>query len=122
MVSPFGISCIIADISLLLEGFTLATILVHCPRCRGADVSKAGKQPNGAQRYRCQKAECNRTIFQLAHSNKGRLPETKRQIVDMALTGSGVRDTVRVLGIGRGTVMNELKKRGPRSSRSTPQY
>jgi transposase-like protein len=120
-VSPLGISCTIADISLLLERFTMATILVQCPRCSGVDVIKAGKQPNGAQRYRCQKAECNRTIFQLAYSDKGRLPETKRQIVDLALNGSGVRDTARVLGIGTGTVMNELKKRGPCSSRSTRQ-
>jgi transposase-like protein len=99
----------------------MATILVQCPRCSGVDVIKAGKQPNGAQRYRCQKAECNRTIFQLAYSDKGRLPETKRQIADLALNGSGVRDTARVLGIGTGTVMNELKKRGPCSSRSTRQ-
>jgi transposase-like protein len=99
----------------------MATILVHCPRCGGAEVIKAGKQPNGAQRYRCQKAECTRTIFQLAYSDKGRLPETKRQIVDMALNGSGVRDTARVLGIGTGTVLNELKKGGRRSHRSTPQ-
>ena len=99
----------------------MATIRVHCPRCRGTNVIKAGTQPNGAQRYRCQNAECSRSIFQLAYSDKGRLPETKRQIVDMALSGSGVRDTARVLGIGTGTVMNELKKRGPRSSRSTRQ-
>jgi transposase-like protein len=100
----------------------MVTILVQCPRCRGADVIKAGKQPNGAQRYRCQNAECNRTIFQLASSDTGRLPETKRQVVDLALNGSGVRDTARVLGIATETVMNELKKRGPRSSRSTSQY
>ena len=83
---------------------------------------KAGQQPNGTQRYRCQNTECNRTIFQRDYSDKGRLPETKRQIVDMALNGSGVRDTAWVLGIGTGTVMNELKKRGQRSSRSTRQY
>jgi transposase-like protein len=76
----------------------------------------------GAQRYRCQTAECNRTIFQLTYSDKGRLPETKRQVVEMALNGSGIRDTARVLGIGTGTVINELKKRGPRLSRSTRQY
>jgi len=43
------------------------------------------------------------------------------QIVEMALNGSGVRDTARVVGMGTGTVMKELKKRGPRSSRSTRQ-
>ena len=82
----------------------MATLLVHCPCCGGGDVIKAGKQPNSAQRYRCQNAECTPTIFQLTYSDKGRLPETKRQIIDMALNGSGVRDTARVLGIGTGTV------------------
>jgi transposase-like protein len=99
----------------------MTTLLVHCPRGGGADVIKAGKQPNGAQRYRCQKAECPRTIFPLNYSDKGRWPETKRQIVAMVMNGSGVRDTARVRGIGTGTVMNERKKRGPRSHRSTRQ-
>ena len=100
----------------------MTTIPVHCPCCGHTDVSKAGKQPNGAQRYRCQQAECSRTIFQLDYSDKGRLLETKQQIVEMALNGSGIRDTARVLGIGTGTVMNELKKRGLRSSRLTRPY
>ena len=34
----------------------------------------------------------------------------KRQIVDMALNGSGIRDTARVLGISKDTVVSELKK------------
>lgn len=42
---------------------------------------------------------------------KGRLPEVKEQIVEMALNGSGVRDTARVLGVSTRTVVNELKKR-----------
>jgi DNA repair protein RadC len=32
-------------------------------------------------------------------------------VIDMALNGSGVRDTARVLGISTATVINELKKR-----------
>jgi len=40
----------------------------------------------------------------------GRLPEIKEQIIDMALNGSGIRDTARVLGISTDTVLNELKK------------
>jgi len=98
----------------------MATIAVRCPCCRSTEVIKAGKQPNGAQRYRCQNAECSRTIFQLDYSDQGRLPDVKRQIVDMALNGSGVRDTARVLGIGTGTVTSELKKKGLRSPRLTP--
>ena len=34
----------------------------------------------------------------------------KKKIVEMALNGSGVRDTVRVLGVGINTVIRELKK------------
>lgn len=45
--------------------------------------------------------------------NKGRLPEIKEQIIDMALSGSGIRDTARVLGVSTDTVINELKKKSP---------
>lgn len=89
----------------------MATLSVHCPCCESTKVIKAGTQPNGAQRYRCQNAQCRRTIFQLHYRDQGRLPGVKRQIVEMALNGSGVRDTARVLGIGTGTVTNELKKK-----------
>ena len=99
----------------------MVTILVCCPCCnKSTDIIKAGKQPNGAQRYRCQNAACERTIFQLDYTDKGRLPETKRQIVDMVLNGSGIRDTARVLGIGTGTVVRELKKSKQRSAPLTP--
>ncbi len=45
------------------------------------------------------------------YSDKGRLPEVKQKIIEMAVNGSGVRDTARVLGISTATVINELKKR-----------
>ena len=99
----------------------MATVSVQCPCCQSLDVIKAGKQPNGAQRYRCLTVECSRTIFQLDSRDKGRLPATKRQIVEMALNGSGVRDTARVLGIRTDTVIHELKKRDLHSSRLTLQ-
>ncbi len=83
---------------------------------------KAGKQPNGTQRYHCQQAACRRTIFQVDSSDKGRLPETQRQLVEMALNGSGIRDTAGVLGVGPGTVLSELKKQGLRSSQSIPRF
>src|SRR5512143_413734 len=98
----------------------MVTLPVQCPCCGSIEVIKAGKQPNGAQRYRCQNAACRRTIFQLDYCDQGRVPAIKRQIVEMALNSSGIRDTARVLGIGTGTVMKELKKRGLRSPRLTP--
>ena len=83
---------------------------VSCPACRSTQVIKAGKQPNGTQRDRCQNPPCERTIFQLTHVAHGRLPETQRQIVEMALNGSGIRDTARVLRVSPVTVLRVLKK------------
>ena len=34
----------------------------------------------------------------------------KQQICDMAMNGSGIRDTARVLGVSQTTVINTLKK------------
>jgi len=73
-------------------------------------VIKAGKQANGAQRYQCQNEQCERRIFLLHYQDRGRLPEVRRQVVDMALNGSGIRDTARVLQISLTTVIDVLKK------------
>lgn len=89
----------------------MATLAVSCPDCHRTQIIKAGKQPNGTQRYRCQNPTCERTIFQLTHVAHGRLPETQRQIVEMALNGSGIRDTARVLRASPVTVLKVLKKR-----------
>ena len=89
----------------------MAILAVSCPACQRSHVVRAGKQPNGAQRYRCQNPACPRTIFQLAYVAQGRLPETQRLIVEMALNGSGIRDTARVLRVSPVTVLRVLKKR-----------
>ena len=47
----------------------------------------------------------------------GQSPEVKRQIVDMAMNASGIRDTARVLHVSPTTVIKELKKRNLNSSR-----
>jgi transposase-like protein len=39
------------------------------------------------------------------------LPEVRQQITDMAMNGSGVRDTARVLQISPTTVIEQLKKK-----------
>ena len=83
---------------------------VQCPYCHSTEVIKAGKQANGTQRYRCQNEQCERRIFLLKYQNRGRLPEIRRQVVDMALNGSGVRDTARVLRISPTTVIAIVKK------------
>lgn len=95
---------------------------VQCLYCQSTEVIKAGKQANGTQRYRCQNEQCTRRIFLLQYQDRGRVPEIRRQVVDMALNGSGVRDTARVLRISPTTVIAILKKKFPRFTPSTPRW
>ena len=88
----------------------MVTIPVQCPHCHSTEVIKAGKQATGSQRYQCQNGQCARRIFLLQYQDRGRMPEVRRQVVDMALNGSGVRDTARVLRISPTTVIAVLKK------------
>jgi len=95
---------------------------VQCLYCQSTEVMKAGEQTNGAQSYRCQYAQCARRIFLLQYQDRGRAPDIRRQVVDMAINGSGVRDTARVLRIRPTTVIAVLKKSRrawPRQSRVT---
>jgi insertion element IS1 protein InsB len=84
---------------------------VRCPQCHSDQVIKGGVTKAGKQRYRGQHANCPRYSFVLDPSYQGHVPEVKEQIIDMALNGSGIRDTTRVLKISPTTVINELKKR-----------
>jgi len=81
----------------------MTAILVKCPHCNSENVQKAGKQPNGAQRYRCNNKECTYTIFQLEYKYNACKPDIKMKIILMAMNGSGIRDTARVLGISTDT-------------------
>lgn len=89
----------------------MAMIAVLCPQCQSEQVLKNGKASNGKQRYICQNEDCPCKTFILDYQYQGRLPEVKRKIIDMALNGSGIRDTARVLEISTTTVIKELKKR-----------
>lgn len=94
----------------------MVLIPVLCPHCQSDQVIKGGKTQAGKQRYKCQNADCSHYSFQLDLTYKGRSPEVKEQIVDMALNGSGIRDTARVLKISSATVINELKKKNRHSA------
>src|SRR5918999_5004915 len=98
----------------------MVSVPVQCPHCQSTEVIKAGKQANGTQRYQCQNGQCERRIFLLHYQPRARVPEVRRQVVDMAINGSGVRDTARVLRISPTTVIAVLKKSrraSPRQSR-----
>ena len=97
----------------------MVSVPVQCPYCQSTDVIKAGKQANGTQRYQCQNEQCDRRIFLLQYQDRGRALEIRRQVVDMALNGSGIRDAARVLRISPTTVIAVLKKRRRSSTRQS---
>lgn len=98
----------------------MAVEAIRCPYCQSEAVVKYGKASNGKARFRCQQgAQCGRTFLR-EYAYLGRTPEVKRQIVDMTLNGSGVRDIARVLRVSPTTVIEELKKRPAGSPRLTP--
>ena len=88
----------------------MAIINVKCPYCGSKDVIAFGKTKNGTQRYRCKNAECPHISFILEYKNKANQPGVAEMIVNMAMNGSGTRDTARVLGIDKDTVTRHLRK------------
>ena len=89
----------------------MVLIPVRCPYCDHDQVVKRGKTENNKQRYLCQQPSCSAKTFILDYTYQGYLPEVKNKIIDMALNGSGIRDTARVLEISPTTVISELKKK-----------
>lgn len=80
-------------------------IAVTCPGCKSTNVVKNGKSRQGKQRYRCRNCECPRCTFILDYEQNGNKPEVKQKITEMAVNGSGIRDTARVLSVSTYTVM-----------------
>lgn len=83
---------------------------VCCPHCHTTDVVKNGKSAEGEQRHRCRHTACARASFIRDYTYRGHVPAVKQQVSDMAMNGSGIRNTVRVLRISPTTVIEELKK------------
>jgi transposase-like protein len=54
---------------------------------------------------------CERGTFICDYSYAGYSLQVKQQIGEMAINGSGIRDTARVLGISPTTVIENLKKK-----------
>ena len=79
----------------------MATIEVEvkCPYCNSDNVVKNGKDNKGKQRFLCKNEECKHKTFLLDYSDIGREKYIKDLILKMAINGSGIRDTARVLNI-----------------------
>ena len=88
----------------------MAVVEVVCVACGNNRVIKHGKGEAGGQRYRCKTEGCGKT-FQLSHRYKAYEEGVKERIVDMALNGSGIRDTARVLSVAINTDISTLKKK-----------
>ena len=89
----------------------MITQTLHCPYCPGVDIVKNGKTPQQKQRYQCREEPCSGRTFILNDAYPGQSRKVKDVIVNMALNGSGIRDTARVLQVSTSTVIKELKKR-----------
>ena len=80
----------------------MVTITVACRYCgnqdavRRKELSTNGNQPHQRTGYKCE--HCQRS-FQLRYTHKAHEPGIKEKVIDMALNGSGIRDTARVLKI-----------------------
>lgn len=83
---------------------------VLCPTCGSRDIVKHSQSSTGNQRHKCRNLECHRSTFIQEYAYRGYLPDVKAQIADLAVNGSGIRDTAPVLKISPTTVIEELKK------------
>ena len=84
----------------------MVLVPVQCLHCGSTDVIRHGQTSNEKQRFLCRNDGCGKTFIQ-EYSAKGRLPEIEQRIVDVAVNGSGIRDTARVLDISTDTVIKE---------------
>ncbi len=85
----------------------MATLAVKCRYCQSELIYKHGRARSGEPRYRCR--VCLRS-FQVAYRYEGNKAGTLEKIIAMAMNGSGVRATSRVLGVSITTVIAHLKK------------
>ena len=90
---------------------------VKCPKC-GAVCPKAGKRPDGVQRYRC--SLCGKTFSE--HKQQENVFATKQAVDDtkalltlqLLVEGNSIRSAERITGINRNTIMVLLMKAGER--------
>ncbi len=84
---------------------------IHYLCCDSYNIIKSGTNAKGTQRYLCQSIDCETQTFMLDYYYKACESGITEKIVEMAINGSEIRDTARVLKINKNTVINTLKKR-----------
>ena len=95
---------------------------IICPNCGSDKIMKSGWNALGTQRYRCQNIECITKKFMLKYRYRAYEHGIKKQVVEMAINGSGIRDTARVLKINKNTVITTLKKKADIIARVNPNF
>ena len=88
----------------------MVLVPVTCPYGHSDQIIKGGHTETGKQRYRCPQTTGPHRACVLEPAYTGRLPQGKAQLIALALNGSGIRDTARVLQISPTPVLNALKK------------
>ncbi|WP_420809930.1 IS1 family transposase [Endozoicomonas montiporae] len=83
---------------------------VLCTTCGSNQVRPFGYSTHDVPRYYCCNDKCEIKTFMLEYRYKACEPGVKEKIIDMAINGSGIRDTSKVLGISKTTVIKTLKK------------
>ena len=83
---------------------------VLCPKCGSNDVKNFGYSARNVPRYFCCNDKCENKPFMLEYRYKAYEPGIKEKVVDMAINGSGIRDTSRVLGINKKNGNQYIKK------------
>jgi len=95
---------------------------IKCPLCKTTNLGKAGKSAKGVQRYFCKNETCSKHTFMLEYDNKAYEPGVKERVIDMAINGSGIRDTSRVLNISKTTVICWIKKKATKLVQVNPNF
>jgi IS1 family transposase/transposase-like protein len=90
---------------------------ITCPRCSSLNIKKNGKTVNQKQRCLCK--DCRRQ-FITRYPWRGYQGAWRALIVPMALNGSGIRDTVRVLGMSLNTVLQTIRAAAAQAPEPVP--
>ena len=85
------------------------TFLCSVPTVKARPSSRLASKPTGPNAIAVKTSSAHGGSFSCS-TDRDRAPEIRRQVIDMAINGSGIRDTARVLRISPTTVIAVLKK------------